>query len=244
MSQTAPFSVRFPPQDSGGPSEEAYEVTFADGRVERFTMHDYGRVYAVPGLYEEVVQRLLECATPARVAALLAAGAAATGRAPGDVRVLDLGAGNGVSGEALLAQGLRPVAAIDLVPEAREATLRDRPGVYETVLTADLTALTQTDAATLRALDPNALTLVGALGDGHVPAEALTNAALLLAEDALVAYAFPAADGDEEQRRALAALGETRELARERYRHRRTAGGGERTWEAAVVRLRREARDP
>jgi predicted TPR repeat methyltransferase len=239
VTSSRPYTVAFPDQGRGGPDEEAYDVTWADGRVERFTMHDYGRVYAVPGLYEEVVQRMLACATPDRVAALLAGAAIDTGRMGDDVRVLDLGAGNGVSGEALAAHGLRPVAGVDIVPEAREATLRDRPGLYEVVLTADLADLRREDAATLRALQPNALTLVGALGNDHVPPAALANAAGLLGGDALVAYAYPADDGDEEQRATLDALGEVTELARDRYRHRLTASGGERTWEAAVVRLLR-----
>jgi hypothetical protein len=232
-----PYTVAFPDQALGGPDEEEYDVTWDDGRVERFTMHDYGRVYAVPGLYEEVVQRMLHCATPDRVAALLAGAALDIGRRGDDVRVLDLGAGNGVSGEALAAHGMTPVAAVDIVPEAREATLRDRPGLYEVVLTADLAAPTRAELATLRALQPSALTLVGALGNDHVPSAALVNATEVLGGDALIAYAYPAADGDEEQRGTLAELGEATELARDRYRHRLTASGGERTWEAAVVRL-------
>jgi predicted TPR repeat methyltransferase len=231
--------VRFPNQATGGPDEEAFDVTFPDGRVERFTMHDYGRVYAVPGLYEEVVQRMLECATPDRIAALLAGAAAAIGWAPQDVRVLDLGAGNGVSGEALAAAGLRPVAGVDLEPEARPATLRDRPGLYDLVLTADIGALADEDAAALRALEPTALTLVGALGNDHVGLEALQAAARLLTADALVAYAYPDYEDAAALRTALERLGGVEELARERYVHRRTASGGTRTWEAVVVRLRR-----
>ena len=38
-------------------------------------------------------------------------------------------------------------------------------------------------------------------------------------------------------RAALAAVGGVTELGRERYRHRRTAAGGERVWQAAVVRV-------
>ena len=144
-----------------------------------------------------------------------------------------------MSGEALADRGLRPVAAIDVVPEAREATLRDRPGLYEEVLTADLSRLDDDVAQRLRALRPTALTVVGAVGQDHVPPAAVTNAARLLTPDALVAYAYVATAGDEEQRRTLAAVGETTELGRERYRHRRTADGGERMWEAVVLRLRR-----
>jgi SAM-dependent methyltransferase len=231
------LSVRFPQQHTGAPDEEAFEVTFGDGHVERFTMHDYGRVYAVPGLYEEVVQRMLACATPDRVARLLAGGAAALDRPLRDVRVLDLGAGNGVSGAALAAAGMRPVVAIDVEPAARDATLRDRPGLYELVLTADVAQLAPEDAAAIRALRPNALTLVGALGNDHVGPGDLQAAARLLAEDALVAYAYPEYEDDVALRAALADLGDVAELGRERYVHRRTASGGQRTWEAAVVRL-------
>jgi predicted RNA methylase len=230
----AAFTVRFPPQEQGGPDEETFEVAFPDGRVERMTMHDYGRVYAVPGLYEEVVQRMLGCATPDRVAALLARGAREAGWAPGDVRVLDLGAGNGVSGEAVAAAGMRPVAAVDTEPAARAATLRDRPALYDLVLTGDVAAL---DGAAIRTLRPNALALVGALGDEHVDATGVRAAAALLEPDALVAYAHPDYEDDAALRSALAELGEVAELHRERYVHRRTSSGGERTWEASVVRL-------
>jgi predicted TPR repeat methyltransferase len=225
--------VRFPPQELGAPDEEAFEVTFPDGRVERFTMHDYARVYAVPGLYEEVVQRMLACATPAKVAELLAAAAT------GEVRVVDLGAGNGVSGEALAAAGLHPVVAIDIEPAARPATLRDRPGLYELVLTGDVAALAPRDAAAVRALQPNALTLVGALGNDHVGPDGLVAAAGLLEPEALIAYAYPPYEDEGPLRAALGTLGEVEELARDRYVHRRTASGGERVWEAVVVRLRR-----
>jgi predicted RNA methylase len=233
----AAFTVRFPAQDPGGPDEEAFEVAFPDGRVERFTMHDYARVYAVPGLYEEVVQRRLECATPDRVAALLANAARALGRQPADVRVLDLGAGNGVSGAALAAAGVRPVVAIDLEPQARAATLRDRPGLYDLVLTGDAATLDAAEVAAVRELRPNALTLVGALGSDHVDVAGLSAAARLLEPDALIAYAYPEYEDDAGLLAALAAVGGVTEIGRERYRHRRTAAGGERIWEAAAVRL-------
>jgi predicted TPR repeat methyltransferase len=229
------FSVRFPQQGLGGPDEETFEVTFADGRVESLSMHEYGRVYAIPGLYEEVVQRMLGCTTPDVVARMLAAAAPDVGA----VRVLDLGAGNGVSGSSLLAAGLRPVVAIDIEPAARPATLRDRPGLYDLVLTADVASLAEADATAVRALAPNALTLVGAIGNDHVGPADLRAAALLLEPDALIGYAYPEYEDDEPLRAVLAALGTVTELGRERYVHRRTASGGERTWKAAAVRLTR-----
>ena len=68
------------------------------------------------------------------------------------MRVLDIAAGNGVSGEALAAAGLRPVLGTDIVPSAREAALRDRPGLYDQYLILDLLALTDGERAAVTAL--------------------------------------------------------------------------------------------
>ena len=193
-----------------------------DGR--RLRLHDYPALYAVPGLYEAVVQDALGCRAPAVVSALLAG---AAGGAP--LRVLDLGAGNGVSGEALRAAGLVPVVGLDLLPEARAAALRDRPGLYRDYLAVDATALDAGAVALIRGHAPQALALVGALGGSHVPRVAVEALRALLEPPALLAYAFDVELGDP-----LAPAGE--ELARERYVHRRTAAGGERVWEAVVTR--------
>jgi predicted TPR repeat methyltransferase len=177
----------------------------------------------VPGLYEAVVQDALGCRAPAVVAGLLATVAGGT-----HLRVIDLGAGNGVSGAALRDAGLEPVVGIDLLPEARAAALRDRPGLYRDYLAADATALDDRAAARIRGHAPQALALVGALGGSHVPRTAVEALLALLEPPALLAYAFDVALGDPLELGA--------ELARERYVHRRTAAGGERVWEAVVTR--------
>jgi hypothetical protein len=239
-------ALRFPPQEDRGSGQEILEVELADGRVERMRIHEYARVYAVPGLYEEVVQRRLQCLAPATVAGLLASGADALGWSRGDVRVLDLGAGNGVSGEALRACGLSPVAAVDILPEARDAALRDRPGLYAAYLAADLLALSEDEARALRELRPNAISVVGAVGVGHLPAAALAAALELVEGDALLAYGMepnldaPASPEEREVADLLEGLrraGRLRELRRESYRHRLTAAGGERRAEAGVVHI-------
>ena len=143
---------------------------------------------------------------------------------------------------ALARAGLRPVVAIDLEPQARLATLRDRPGLYDLVLTGDVAALNPSDVAAIQALQPNALTLVGALGNDHVSPAGVRAAAALLSPDALMAYAHPEYEDDAPLRAALAELGDVTELDRRRYVHRRTASGGERTWQAAVLRLSRTVR--
>ena len=190
----------------------------------------------MPGLYEEVVQRRLGCRTPARVAGMLARAAAGLGRAPADVRVLDAGAGNGVSGEALAAAGMRPVMGLDILPAARAAALRDRPGVYGDYLAADLCDLRAEDERAIRAAAPNALACIGSVGGDHMPPPAVASALALLAPQPLLAYAYDV-ERFEDPLRALPAVSGGRELARERALHRRTVTGGERFWEAVVVLL-------
>lgn len=249
MTGTSPgfAAVRFPLQEDRGSAEETLEVEHADGRTERMRIHEYERVFAVPGLYEEVVQHRLACRAPGIVAELMATGADALGWDRGDVRVLDLGAGNGVSGEALAAVGLRPVAGVDILPAARDAALRDRPGLYATYLAVDLTALSDADARALGDLRPNAISIVGAVGHGHLPAAALSAALGLLSGEALLAYGMepsldePTAAAAAEVAELIDALreeGRLRELQRRPYRHRLTAAGGVRHAEAAVVHLR------
>ncbi len=202
-------------------------MVWDDGRVEPLTLHEYARVYAIPGLYEEVVQRRLGCRTPERVAALLAE--AAGGAA---LRVLDAGAGNGVSGDALAAAGLDPVVGLDLEPAARDAVLRDRPGRYGAYLIADLTALAPAEEAAIRAARPQALACIGSVGGDHLPPAAVVAGLALLEAPALLAYAYDVAYGADPLADVLDPAGE---LARDRYVHRRTVTGGERVWVAVVT---------
>ena len=229
------FEIRFPAQPPTDAAGELVDV-HRGGRVQRLRIQDYERVYAVPGLYEEVVQRRLGCRTPARMAALLAGAAARVGWMPADVRILDAGAGNGVSGEAFAAHGMRPVVGLDILPAARDAALRDRPGVYDTYLAADLCALTPAEEQVIRDAAPNALACVGSVGGGHLPAEAVAAALRLLPPDVLVAYAYDVELPEDPLRELLA---NARPLARERGLHRRTVTGGERHWEVVVVHVAR-----
>lgn len=221
--------------------QERIRVRHPDGRLEELRLHDYERLYALPGVYEQIVSERLGCRSPQEVAALLAETVDAIGWDRPRVRVVDIAAGNGISGEALAAVGLHPVLGSDLVPAARAAALRDRPGVYSRYLTLDLLSLTDAERAAIRELHANVLTCVAPVDDRAVPPLALAAAAALLEPDALVAYLhdvdFIAADpgtaelwGDDLN---------AEELARRRYVHRRTVSGAPYHMEAVVWRLRR-----
>lgn len=92
------------------------------------------------------------------------------------LRVLDLGAGNGIVGEELRRAGASSVLGLDLFEEAAEATRRDRPGVYEDYIVGDVTALGGAERSRLERFGPTALTCVAALGYGDIPPAAFAAA--------------------------------------------------------------------
>jgi hypothetical protein len=223
---------------------ERIAVYHEDGTVEEVALHDYARVYALPGVYEQIVQEDLGCRSPSHVAGLLADALEALRRRPEQTQVIDIAAGNGVSGEALRAAGLHVVLGTDIVPEAREAALRDRPGVYEEYLTLDLTALSGAQAGHLRALRANALTCVAPVGlrPGLVPPRAIAAVCALLSGEPLVVTLHDPRHGDPDpldERFFAAEVGaEATRLDHERYLHRFLVTGAPYELEASVWKLR------
>jgi predicted TPR repeat methyltransferase len=102
--------------------------------------------------------------------------------------VLDVGAGNGIVGEAVRALGVRSLLGVDILPEAAAAAARDRPGVYDDYLACDLTALSDDERRRLRAAAPNCLITVAPLGFDDMPPEALEEAYDIVADDGWVAF--------------------------------------------------------
>jgi hypothetical protein len=233
--------------------QELIRVRFEDGAVEELRLHDYDRLYALPGVYEQIVQERLGCRSPARLAAMLGDAVDRLGWERGSMRVLDVAAGNGVSGEALAAAGLHPALGTDIVPAARAAVLRDRPGLYDRYLTLDLLALSDDERAQLTAVRANALSCVAPVGEhsSELPPSVLVAAARLLTPDAVVVYMHdpnrspPAFAPDAVTPELWAArLGpgtHAEELVRERYVHRYTVNGAPFEMDGVVWRLRRDA---
>ena len=236
------------PQADPEIGDEIIRVRHDDGRTEELRLHDYQRLYALPGVYEQIVQDRLGCRSPTELAGMLADAADGLGWDRGAMRVLDIAAGNGVSGEALVAAGLHPVLGTDIVASAREAALRDRPGLYDEYLTLDLLALTAEQQAAIAALDASALSCVAPVGaDGsELPPEVLVSAARLLARDALVVYMHDPNRGVADAMTAdvwtggLGAGTEAQELTRRRYVHRYTVNGAPFEMVGVVWRLRRD----
>ncbi len=248
MIEPSGFTAELPVQDDPEIGEELIRVRHADGRVQELRLHDYERLYSLPGLYEQVVQERLGCRSPDEIASMLAEAADGIGWERRAMRVIDLAAGNGVSGEALAARGLAPVLGTDIVAAARSAALRDRPGLYDDYLTLDLLALTAGEERAIRELGANALSCVVPVGEHpqQLPPEALAVATALLAPDALVTYMHDSASSTPDpvtpafwaQRLGGAGV-RAEELARRSYIHRYTVNGAPFPMQSVVWRVSR-----
>lgn len=228
---TAPFAVELDTSPGRRQGEERF-VLHRDGGTREVVLHDYATVYSVPGLYEEVVQRRLECASPATVADAVVEAGTSLGTAPGDLRAFDLGAGNGVVGEEMTARGVTVVVGADGIPEARDAAHRDRPGMYAHYLVGE--RLDGAEVARLvREERLTALVAAGAVGEGHVPVDALGELWSAFPPGSVLALTLK--DGGPETgdhdvadvESMLAGFDDTTVVVRRRFRHRFSMAGAE-----------------
>jgi SAM-dependent methyltransferase len=215
------------------------------GETERIRFHDYGRIYGIPGLYEQLFYEQLRCQSPAEVCGALAAELERAGADPAGLRVLDLGAGNGMVAERMAELGAPTIVGVDILPEAAEAAERDRPGVYDDYLVEDLTALSDEGRAALTAPRFNCLLTVAALGFGDIPPAAFATAFDVVEDGGWVALSIKEdflRDGDGSGfARLLHELiddGRLEVLVRRPYLHRLAARGSDLRYVALIGRKR------
>ncbi len=211
--------------------EEWFEVKI-DGRWQRRRLHNYHELYAIPGLYEALFNKTLKTSSPLRVVNLLVDVMSDTDVLPENLRVLDLGAGSGMVGHELQNHNIDLCVGADIIPEAKEATMRDRPWCYDDYIVADFTSLDEDVISKVQDYKLNALTCVAALGFGDIPAKAFLNAIDLIEAPAYVAFNIKEDFVQERDTSGFAEL--IRELARRdiihlqayrRYQHRISCAG-------------------
>jgi hypothetical protein len=225
-----PVRLIGPPEMEG----EYVGLPSAGGGEDVVHLHDYDRIYATSGLYEEIVQGLLGCRSPQVCAEAMVRALDLLGLEPADVLLLDLGAGTGLVGELLSGAGLAGIVGLDLLPAARAAAWRDRPGAYASYLVGDLAG---EDAELWSALEGGGrrfggLIAAGALGGTHMGPAALERALALLGPGAPVVLSidehWTSTDEPGGFRTALARLtssGRLRPLERSPFLHRRRTTG-------------------
>lgn len=172
-----PHRIQFPTSESQDlAQDQAYFHLHTDDGVETIRFHEYDVIYRHAGLYEQIFYDRLKCQSPAKVASILRSAVEQAGEVPTTLRVLDLGAGNGIMGEELRRIGVARLVGADIIPEAHDAYLRDRPGLYDDYVVGDFSKISDDERAELEEWSFDCLTTVAALGFGDIPAEAFVNA--------------------------------------------------------------------
>lgn len=239
------YRIQFPPADSEKlGQDEVFFTLIEDGETKRLRFHDYDEIYKRPGLYERLFYDRLRCNSPDKVADLLQR-ALNTVREPiTELRVLDLGAGNGMMGEVLKRNGVARLVGADIIPEAREAAYRDRSAVYDDYYVADLINPAPDTLEQLREWRFDCLTCVAALGFGDIPPRAFFNAMKLVRTDGWLAFNIKESFLDHTEQTGFSRL--VRELIfskyldiyhLELYRHRLSMEGTQLFYYALVGRM-------
>lgn len=159
-----------------------------DGDKTKLRFHDYDRIYEIPGLYEQIFYDRLKCSSPVKVAEILKSAMDQTNENFTELRVLDLGAGNGLMGEALKKYGVSRMIGVDIIPEAQMATERDRPHLYDAYYVTDFCDLSETEQEELQSWSLNCLTSVAALGFGDIPPRAFIEAFNVIQSEGWVGF--------------------------------------------------------
>ncbi len=221
MTKSLDCKINFPEIDTVCQGEECFTVEQKNG-CEEIRVHEYDKIYSVPGLYEHLFYERLKCNSPSIVCSLL--GKQLNGNTK---TALDIGAGNGMVAEELKKVGVDEVVGIDIIEEAAMAAERDRPGLYEQYYVADLTDLEDNVEKDLAQRNFNCMTIVAALGFDDIPPEAFATGYNFVEQNGLIAFnikeRFVTDDDDTGFSRLINRMIETGALnlkEKERYRHR------------------------
>ncbi|KOR28954.1 methyltransferase [Achromatium sp. WMS2] len=184
------YHIQFPQENTEHlkQNEAFFFLRTDDGEVRKIFFHDYQAIYNIPGLYEQLYYERLHCRSPEVVTELLHTVVQESREHFTELRVMDVGAGNGMMGEMLHRQGISRLIGIDILPEAFNALERDRPGLYDAYYIVDCCNLTQEEVHTLTSWACNCMTVVSAVGFDDIPPKAFIEAFNLLTSQGWIAF--------------------------------------------------------
>lgn len=181
--------IQFPKaQSTNLRQDEAYFHLVSTGKNRKIKFHDYNEIYQLPGLYEQIFYDRLKCTSPVKVASILEAAIKQSSDNFTELRVLDLGAGNGMMGEELKNLGVSRLIGVDIIPEAYDAAIRDRPGLYDAYYVEDFTNLSDERKEDIASWQCDCMVTVAALGFGDIPTLAFIEAFNIIKAEGWVAF--------------------------------------------------------
>jgi len=182
------FQVRLPAVAKGLKLDDEYFYIEYKGKEQKIGIHEYEKIYEIPGLYEYIISHILKCVSPQVVSDLLIDQVIESGGSFFDLSVLDFGAGVGLVGEILARKGVRSIVGLDITAEAAIAARRDYPGVYDRYYVEDVCNLSTGIRRELEDRRFNCLTCVGALACGHISADVFVQAYNLIDTGGWIAF--------------------------------------------------------
>jgi SAM-dependent methyltransferase len=183
------YRIQFPKSEcQNADQDEAFFYLLESKGEKKIKFHDYDVIYNIPGLYEQIFYDRLKCCSPKKVTEILSTSVAQTNENFTELRVLDVGAGNGLMGAELKKHGVSRLVGVDIIPEAKRATERDRPHIYDAYDTIDLCNLDEGETEDLSSWSLNCLTTVAALGFGDIPPKAFMVAFNIIQSEGWVAF--------------------------------------------------------
>jgi len=230
MTLPSTHNISFPVTEPGTlAQDEAWFLLREGDRERRLRFHDYGEIYSRPGLYEQLFYERLRCCSPTKARDVLLKVLHDNHEDVHGLRVLDLGAGNGMVGELLDAAR---VIGVDIAEEARLACERDRPHAYDAYYVRDMAQLSPQQAAEMKRWQIDCLTCIAALGFGDIPVAAFANAYNLVRDSGWAVFNIKESFLHEGDRSGFSRLikdlmmTDTLEVHHlERYRHRLSIDG-------------------
>lgn len=182
------YDVVFPEAISKIEQKDEWFYLSSKHNKEKIKLTEYDRLFNVPGLFEYIYTDKLRCRSPQIVSDMLFNAVIKQEQDPAQLRVLDLGAGNGIIGEKLRKQGCSLIVGLDLLTEAKSAALRDRPGVYDDYLVANMASPRLRDMRKLKKFKFNAMITTAALGNDDGLTRAFLNTLTVLDTHAWIAF--------------------------------------------------------
>ncbi len=244
------FQVTIPEIDKDIKQDEELFLVEYNHTKEIIRARDYDKIFSIPGLYEYLFYDRCKCDSPNVVCSLLEHEVTKASDDMSNLRVIDLGAGNGIVGEALHSSGAEIIIGLDIIEEAAEAVKRDRPGVYDEFFTEDLTMLPEAIEADIKKHHPNCITTVAAPGFEDIQPDAFAAGFNLISEDGWVAFNIKDEIYGEKDQEGFAGLinrmADSDVLtiqAEKRYRHRFGQDGAPLNYYAVVARKKNDIPD-
>ncbi|GMT47437.1 MAG: hypothetical protein IEMM0007_1003 [bacterium] len=183
------YRIQFPKRETEElEQDEVFFYLIEPEGKRKIRFHDYDVIYRNPDLYEQLFYERLKCQSPAKISEILKHSLGQSEDNLSELRVLDLGAGNGMMGEALKNHGVSRLIGVDIINEAQQAAERDRLGVYDAYYVADFCNLNEDIHDEITSWMPDCLTTVAALGFGDIPPKAFLTAFNLIQNEGWVAF--------------------------------------------------------